>query len=390
MAKRVCMVAYTHYRSDARPRREAEALTARGDDVDFVALGDGDGRHEELIGGVRVIDVPAKRYRGSSPAAYLRSYGRFFAQACALVTARHVRRRYDVVHVHTLPDFMVFTAGLAKVLGAKVVLDVHDTMPELYQSKFDLAAQHPLIRALRLEERLSCAFADRVLCVHEPHRELLAGRGVAPEKITALLNVPDPKVFGPPRDGSAEPPPGPPRLVYHGTVAERLGLDIALRAFERVLGGHPAARFCIFGTGDYASKARALITELDLSRAVEFSDHQFPIADVPKLIDGATLGIVPNRDDPATRMMLPVKLLEYVHLGIAAVAPRLPVIEHYFTEDDVAFYQPGDTDSLAAAITSALDDRERSAARRRAAAAFAHRYQWDTLKRELYAAIDGQ
>jgi len=306
------------------------------------------------------------------------------------VSGRHRRRRYDVVHVHTMPDFMVFTAALAKLSGARVVLDVHDTMPELYQSKFGVGPDHPLIRGLRLEERLSCAFADHVVCVHEPHKALLVGRGVPAHKITPLLNVPDPRVFGPPRDPETVTLATPPRLVYHGTVAERLGLDVALAGFTKVLEVMPRARFDIIGTGDDAARLHRLIDELALAGSVGFSDRHFPVAEVPRLIDGATLGLVPNRDDPATRHMLPVKLLEYVHLGIPVVAPRLPVIEHYFSDEAVAFYQPGDARSMADAILGALSSPERTLARRRAAAAFARRYAWDNHKLDLYAVIDGR
>jgi glycosyltransferase involved in cell wall biosynthesis len=388
--KRVCMVAYTHYRSDARPRREAETLAARGDEVDFVSLGEGPARQEDVVESVRVIELPARRYRGSSALSYVRSYGRFFAQALAVVSARHARRRYDVVHVHTMPDFMVFTAAAAKLSGARVVLDVHDTMPELYQSKFGVGAGHPLIRALALEERASCAFADHVICVHGPHKELLVSRGVPARKVTPLLNVPDPKVFGPPRDPDAVTLAHPPRLVYHGTVAERLGLDVALEAFAKVLAPFPEARFDIIGTGDDAQRLHGLIAQRELAGSVHFSDRHFPVAEVPRLIDGASLGLVPNRDDPATRHMLPVKLLEYVHLGIPVVAPRLPVIQHYFGDDAVAFYRPGDAQSMADAIVGALGDPTRTLERRRAAAAFARQYSWDNHKLDLYAVIDGR
>lgn len=383
------MVAYTHYRSDARPRREAEALAGRGDEVDFLALGDAPHEREERIGGVHLLELPAARYRGRNQLAYLGSYGRFFAQALTTLTARHMRRRYDVVHVHTMPDFMVFTAALAKPLGAKVVLDVHDTMPELYQSKFGVGATHPLIRAVALQERLACAFADRVLCVHEPHKEMLVARGVPSRKITVLLNVPDPGLFGPPAERPSPASEGPPRLVYHGTVAERLGLDLALRAFRRLLATVPAARFDIIGTGDDAPRIHALLDELGLRASAHFADRHFPVVEIPSLLAGASLGVVPNRDDPATRLMLPVKLLEYAHLGIPAVAPRLPAIERYFGPGDaVAFYTPGDEASLAAAMADALADPMRTARRCEAALAVARRYQWDAIKPALFAAID--
>ncbi|MBN1959831.1 MAG: glycosyltransferase family 4 protein [Deltaproteobacteria bacterium] len=387
MTKRICMVAYTHYRSDARPRREATALTQRGDIVDFFSLGNASKLSQEIIDDVNIFNLPAKRYRGSSAIAYIRSYIRFFRQALTLITKHHFTKRYDVVHVHTMPDFMVFVAALIKPLGVKVILDVHDTMPELYQSKFGLRGQHPLIAALVMQERIACAFSDRVICVHEPHRDLLMRRGVDGNKITPILNVPDSKIFGPPRDNpvlSFEPP----RIFYHGTIAQRLGLDVALHAFRRVHDCIPTVSFNILGTGDQAEALHSLIADLGLNDAVNFADKQFAVEELPKLLADATIGLVPNRSDPATQMMLPVKLLEYVHLGIPAIAPRLPVIKHYFSEDALAFYEPGNCESMATAIINTIKDQESTNMRRLQASTFARQYQWDNLKHDLYSVID--
>lgn len=390
MSKRICMVAYTHYRTDARPRREAEALAARGDEVDFLALHEDDAPAEENLGGVRVIGLDTRRYRGGSGAKYLLSYGEFFARAMAELTRRHLRRRYDVVHVHTMPDFIVFVTAAVKLMGAKVVLDVHDTMPELYQSKFGVGRGHPLIRVIALQERLATLYADKLIAVHEPHKRLLESRGARPDKISVLLNLPDPRIFGGPLNGRA---PGqeeaePVRLVYHGTVAERLGLDLAVRAFARVREELSDARFDIYGSGDAGPRVQALIEELGLGGCVHFSNKHFRVDEVPRLLAGASLGVVPNRDDPATRYMLPVKLLEYVYLGIPAVAPRLEAIRHYFDDDAVGYYDAGDVDSLARTILAVLRDPARRARMREAAEQFAERFSWDVMKKDLYAVVD--
>ena len=55
----------------------------------------------------------------------------------------------------------------------------------------------------------------------------------------------------------------------------------------------------------------------------------------------AHLGVVPTLRDDFTELLLPVKLLEYVHMGLPVVASRLPVIERYFG-DDVLLAEPGD------------------------------------------------
>jgi glycosyltransferase involved in cell wall biosynthesis len=59
--------------------------------------------------------------------------------------------------------------------------------------------------------------------------------------------------------------------------------------------------------------------------------------------------------------------MEYAHMGLPVVASRLPVVEHYFTDDEVLFYEPGSDEALAAAIAQLRLDPER--ARDRAARA---------------------
>ena len=243
--KRVCAIAYTEYIYDQRVKREAEALVSRGDTVHFIGLEEGSGNPKESENGVSITRMRLRKYQGRNPAKYILSYVCFFIVATAIMMKRHLRERYDVIYVHTMPDFLVFASLPAKLLGARVVLDVHDTMPELWQSKFAVPERHILVRLLILQERVSCWFADRVVAVHEPHRRLLEKRGVAPSKLAMIMNVPDSKVFGPMRRRCADrgEDHDRPCLVYHGTVTERLGLDIALQAFHGVLELYPNARF---------------------------------------------------------------------------------------------------------------------------------------------------
>src|SRR5512134_1955781 len=92
--------------SISRVRREAEALAARGDDVVVHCLRS-DGPRRETIAGVQVRELPVRRYRGVSAGLYLLSYVRFLIAAAGALLAGHVRRRFDLIHVHNLPDFMV-------------------------------------------------------------------------------------------------------------------------------------------------------------------------------------------------------------------------------------------------------------------------------------------
>jgi hypothetical protein len=119
----------------------------------------------ELVDGVRVVRLPVQKYRGSSMLAYLKLYAGFGVRA-AVWLGRH-RRAFDLVHVNTLPELMVFAAVLPRLCGVPVVLDVHDRAVELFGSKF---GQRGLARAgIVATERMSYRFASHVLTVHEAY-----------------------------------------------------------------------------------------------------------------------------------------------------------------------------------------------------------------------------
>src|SRR6185369_11328565 len=142
------------------------------------------------------------------------------------------KKRYDIIHVHTMPDFLVFAALIPKLFGAKVILDVHDLMPELYICKFG-KADGLIVRFITWIEKRSIAFAHRAIAVSIPHRNALVEHGNPLEKFSVIMNVPDPRIFS---EGctSQREANGRFRLIYHGTVARRHGLEIALRAVALV------------------------------------------------------------------------------------------------------------------------------------------------------------
>jgi hypothetical protein len=133
-------------------------LTSRGDEVHFICLEEPGKERVRDYCGVRLYPLRVGRYRGQSTLLYLARYRSFFLRGFLLMTHLFSRKRYDLVQVHTMPDFMVFTALIPKLFGARIVLDVHDLVPEPYRSRFGVAMTHPLIRFLTWIERCSIAF----------------------------------------------------------------------------------------------------------------------------------------------------------------------------------------------------------------------------------------
>ena len=140
------MLAYSHYETDARVKRYAEALAERGDHVDVVALKRSpDEAIERKVGSVNLYNLQARVGKGErSPLAFLFPVLRFLSVSTFWITRRHSRRPYDVLHIHNMPDFLVFAALYPKLTGAKVILDIHDIVPEFYGNKFTGWSRWPI------------------------------------------------------------------------------------------------------------------------------------------------------------------------------------------------------------------------------------------------------
>lgn len=381
-AKRVvCMVAYTNYSIDARVRREAETLAAQGYDVLCLTTRNGSESKRFTLEGVEIRELWVPKYRGKSFVAYIGSYLTFLVVASAACLRLQLKDRLDVVHVHNLPDFLVFAGLLPRLRGSKVVLDVHDSVPETFAAKFSSTS---LLRAaLCLEERMSALVAHKVICVNHPQREALVARGIPDSKTFVSMNVPDPKIFG----LSAEPTPKATTtgfdLVYHGTMAERLGVDLIIRAVARLRERIPELRLHLWGQGDDLGSFQQLARELRVQERVSFKPKGFPLQELPRHLRVMDLGVVGNRRSAAGDLMLPVKLMEYVALRVPAVVPRLRAIEHYFSEEMVAFYEPEDVASLAEAIFRLYIDHDRRRRQAQNATQFLRDYGWERQGAEL-------
>jgi glycosyltransferase involved in cell wall biosynthesis len=385
---RIWMIAFTHYDADPRVRREAEALVAAGHRVRVLALRRPDQPPRAVFDGVEVIRLPVTRRRGREVKGYLKLYTLFFLHAFRHTSVGFLRREYDAVHVHTMPDFLVFAALLPRWFGLRVVLDVHDTMPELYAAKFDRPLSSLPIRLLALQERLATRFASRVIAVHEPHRELICSRGTPREKTIVIMNLPDERIFS--RNGQPPRVPGdgihtPFELVYHGTLAERHGVRTAILACDRLAREFPRLRLRVLGDGEERRALIDLVKERDLSDRVSFSDGTIPVDRLPAALSSSHLGIVPGRIDPSTDLMLPTKLLEYLRLSIPVVCSPLRAVRRYFRDDGLTYADAGDPDAWAAAIRQHIRDPQLGARQLERAGRVLGSHRWSLEKQKLLA-----
>ena len=346
--KKICMLAYAQYSYDARIKAYVKTIEQTGAKVDIFALREGGKKGFEQIGNSRIYYL-ANKYQGSNGFFYLISYLMFFIKAFIKISHMFLKEKYSVIHVHNMPNFIIFTALLPKILGARVILDIHDLMTVNYMVKFNVDADNFLIKCLIFEQKVSARFASNLLCADHNQKNYLESVCHLPHhKITVIMNLPNEEIFhSVERDKSKE---NKFRLIYHGTIAKRLGIDIMLEAIYKI-GDQIPINLSIYGTGDFLTEAECIANKYNLAEKVYFSKSFFPTEMVPSMVSRADLGVIANRRSLATnKFMMPVKLLEYVYLKIPVIAPRLEIIESYFDDGMVKYYEPENVNDLVRCI----------------------------------------
>jgi glycosyltransferase involved in cell wall biosynthesis len=346
---RICIIRHYYYPEDPRGRREAEALADAGHHVDVLALRMPGEPVSEVINGVHVRRLPVKHYRGSV-FHYVYEYSAFFVLAFVILTARFFRRRYDVVQVNSLPDFLVFSAAACKVFGARLVLDMHECTPELFCTKYHVSPQHPVVRLLGWVEQRCLAFADQVITCTPQQRDVFASRGTPHEKIAVVLNAANSAIF---RPRTLEPvlwqPDGRFELVAHGLVAQRYGLDTMVRAVAQLSCEIPGVVLHVYGKGDYLPEMEALAHQLGVADRV--IAHGF----VPEeeLLDGiarAHVGVIAAKRDSFRDLTHTQKMYEYVAMHKPVVIAETSAVRTHFDDSCFQFFASDDPADLARAL----------------------------------------
>jgi glycosyltransferase involved in cell wall biosynthesis len=355
--KNIGVVLFSHYLSDPRPRRAAEQLAQQGAAVEVICLQANDAEpRDETVNGVKIHRVPLKRRRGGK-LTYIYQYCAFTLTSFFLLTACSFKRRYHLIHVHNMPDVLVFSALVPKLLGARVILDLHDPMPELMLTIFKLAPESFSVRLLKRLEKWSTAFANLVLTVNLASKRIYSSRSCAPEKIQVVMNSPNEKIFQF-QPVSRQAKNGEPHrkftIMYHGSLLQRNGFDLAVQALETVRKKIPGATLVVCGERTpFFENVMGSVAQRGLQGAVEYLGMKKP-EEIVEAIDQCDLGIIPNHRNIFTEMNTPTRIFEYLSRGKPVITPRARGIQDYFGEADLLYFELGDAGDLAKQIEFAF------------------------------------
>jgi glycosyltransferase involved in cell wall biosynthesis len=388
---RACMVAYTFYESDNRVRRYAETLRRHGVEVDVIALRREGLPFHSVIEGVGVYRIQERSKNEKGRYSYLYRLMKFLVRSSVKLGQMHLRNRYDVVHVHNVPDFEVFATIVPKLTGAKITLDIHDILPEFYTSKFNKEERSISNRMILLIEKLSASFADHVIISNDLWIKKYTERAIDKDRCTVILNYPDPCLFSHVTKVRKENG-GKITMIYPGTLNWHQGVDIAIRAFAVIARKYPEVTFSIYGDGPTRNSLIQLTRDLEIEGRVILAGL-VPIDEISDVMSRADVGVVPKRANSFGNEAFSTKILEFMALGVPVIVSNTKIDKYYFSDDLVMFFENEDVDDLAAKMELMITNREIREQYRDKALEYIKENNWDVKKRiylDLISSLTGK
>jgi glycosyltransferase involved in cell wall biosynthesis len=268
------------------------------------------------------------------------------------------RHRFEVIHLCNPPDLLWIVALPFKLfMGVKVIYDVHDVWPEMFEAKFGRRGM--LYWAVRVFERCTYLCADIALATNESVKRVAMSRGGMKDEDVYVVRT-SPKIVAGDAVADAELRQGRKYLVgYVGVMGNADGVDLVLEAIAHIV--HELKRsdiqFVLMGTGPEFEVLQRRRVDLKLEGIVEMPGRvsdEF-LFSVLKTMDLGVSGDPRNGYNDHCTMN---KVLEYMAFGKAQV--MFDLAEGRASAGDASLYVGGnDPLLLGSAIVELLDDPTR-------------------------------
>ena len=263
-----------------------------------------------------------------------------------------LRKEVDFIYErHSLLNFAGVLAG--KICRIPVILEVNSPLA-LEQTR---DGEIQLRRFATWSERVICNMASHVIVVSTPLRRILEQNGVHHKRIGVMTNGVCLDHFKP----QSAPPELRKKLGLEGNTVigfvgwfrQWHGLELLLDAFRRENLAAEKVKVLMIGDGPAMAGLQEFVRSNRLEGSVIFTGP-LPHAEVPAHLDLIDIAVQPA----ANEYCCPMKLLEYMALGKAIVAPRQENIQEVVREgEEAAFFTPESVESLGGALRALVQDR---------------------------------
>lgn len=382
----IAIVVYSHFSRDARVRRYAESLARHGYHVDVICLLESYTSPYKNIH-LSYFPFPRKRY---GKVWYFIEYSLFFLFCFLVISIKHLVRRYKVIHVNNMPDILVFSALVPKLFGSKVILDIHDPMPELYQTKYDVSSHSVELKIIKLLEKISLNFSDIVLTANENFKSLLLLRYPhLSVRIFVILNCPDKRIFKTVNKRQLTINNHGFTLMYMGTIEKRFGLDIVLNSLKSLSKKIPHLKFQIIAKlkdeGEYFQKFKKNIMMLGIVRNISI-EYALPLELIVNRLRTADVGIVLAKNGVFTEYIFPVKLLEFIQMNIPVIATKTKTLSESFFDNQIYFLNKNNSLEFSKAVLRLYKNKKLRKSYAQRAKIYLKNHNWK-IERKKYISL---
>lgn len=344
---------------DRRVWQEACALRDGGYDVTVICPRmRGHTQAEEVLDGIQI-------YRhwiageARTPLGFLLEY------ASALVgefwqawKAMSRQGRFDVIHLCNPPDLLFLVALPFKLLfGTRVIFDVHDLSPEMFQAKF--GARGFLHRLVCLAERATLALADVVIATNQSVLAAVMRRGhLHADEAFVVRTAPNALDTAAARDETLKQ--GKAHLVgYIGVMGSADGVDYLLKAAHHLVQVQKRTdvHFLLMGSGPEFQALTRLRDELGLAAHVSMPGRVSD-AFLCSALQTIDLGVACDPINAYNDHCTMNKVLEY--MAFAKPVVMFGTVEGRHSAGEAGTYvMENEAVKLAEAISGLLDDPAR-------------------------------
>jgi|CXWL01.1.fsa_nt_gi glycosyltransferase involved in cell wall biosynthesis len=391
MPKRICYVFQDQYPWDVRVEKICDSLASQGIETHIVSRNrDGLPRIESSSDRVTIHRLP----KGSSRIIRnVLNFPAFFSPIWLKAIISTVWRTHsDLIIVRDLP--LAIAAWIAgKITGRPVILDMAENYPAMIQDTWryrgpqwiDYLIRNPA--TLRLVESYILPKMDGVLVVSEASAKRIGNLGVREEVISIVGNTPivqraaNSKVVDQVREMSDF------ILTYVGGLEETRGLDVVVRAIQKVAQVKPNVLVVLVGKGTSELTLRRLASELRVEKHIVWMGWRDPEV-VPSIIQASDVCLVPHYVTEHTDTTIPNKIFDYMLQKkpvIVTHAKTLSEIVHHSRCGLV--YRDTSPDELAESIVQLHSKELREQMGNAGYHAVLNTYNWDMDARHLLDAV---
>ncbi len=283
-----------------------------------------------------VLTIATARYRDQSFRCRLRGFTQFIWGAWL---AREIAREPTLPHLHAqfidAASTVAFIA--ARLTGATFSVTNHTAYnPYLPGPKLDHAAAFFSISRYDRRHLLDLAGREDV-----PTLQVLY-QGIDTASFAGEREV---------RDG------GPTRILTVSALKEKKGQDVLLKALARVVEGDVDVRLTVVGDGPLLPDLEALAERLGVRNRVEFAGSERPSSVSARLRRADIFVLACRQAENGDLDGIPISLMEAMAAGVPVISTRLSGIPELIEDgEEGRLAEPGDPDSLAAALQAAIAD----------------------------------